>query len=441
MTTTTVNTILPEFADSIGAYVGSFSTTTAIGGTGSLTVVISTELRNIGFTDDDVLNDFFIRITSGNNDDVIRRISDYTGSSGTVTITGTDLTGDSGTGTTFEIYRYDPNQLINSLNAASRRSFPTLHKVVHDRTLTTAYQQYRYTRPTSIMPRYVRQVYIVPKFDVKTYSENIINDLNCDFEESTSSVPDDWTDSANITDATELDTTDPNNNMVYRGNSSAKLTCAASSTGTYTLSVNSPTNYESEELNFSIWVYSKNADLVSPMIQIDSDTAVTGTAHSGGGWERLTASTTASNIGSTIKVGLSFGSNGSIYTVYADEAMLTSGSTEVPLGNESIIHDWREEGDYIRFIGTPVSLYQMHVVGVAHLETLSTTGTTTITLEPHQRDLYYSYAAERFFEAELDQTSFEDQTAILRTIQHYRNRREEGVGAMIMPSLKKGVTS
>ena len=52
MTTSTVNTILPEFADTIGAYVGSFSTTTTIT---TNTSVISTGLRNIGFTDDDVL--------------------------------------------------------------------------------------------------------------------------------------------------------------------------------------------------------------------------------------------------------------------------------------------------------------------------------------------------------------------------------------------------
>lgn len=438
MTTTTVNTILPEFGDHIGAYVGSFNTTTAIGGTGSLTVVISTELRDIGFTDDDTLNDYFIRITSGNNDDEIRRVSDYTGSTGAVTISGTDLTGDSSTGTTFEIYRYDPNQLVNSLNAATRRAFPALHKLVHDRTLTTAYGQYRYTRPTSIMPRYIRQIYLVPKFGVKTFSENILNDQNCDFEESSSALTD-WTDSANITAAVEADTTDPSNYMIYRDNRSAKLTCAATSTGTFTISATSPTNYESEELNFSIWVYSKTASVVSPSIQIDSDTATTGDAHSGKGWERLTVSATATNVSSTIKAGLSFASNSAIYTVYADEAMLTAGPSEVPLGSETIVMDWKEEGDFLRFLSSPQGHYQVHVVGVAHLESINTTGSTTVTLEPHQREILYNYSAERFFESELDQTSFEDQTAILRQIQHFRNNRLQGVGEMMLPPLMKGV--
>jgi len=435
MTTTTVNTILPEFADLIGAYIGSFSTTTTISTT---TFVVSTGLRNPGFTDDDTLNDYFIRITSGNNNDVIRRIADYNGSSGELNLTGTNLSADGSTGTTFEIYRYDPTQLINALNAATRRAFPAIYKIVHDRTLTTAYGQYRYARPTSIMPRYIRQVYLVPKFGVKTFSENILNDQNCDFEESSSALTD-WTDSANITAAVEADTTDPANYMVYRDNRSAKLTCAATSTGTFTISATSPTNYESEELNFSIWVYSKTASVVSPIIQIDSDTATSGSAHSGGGWERLTVSATSTNVGSTIKAGLTFASNSTIYTVYADEAMLTAGPSEVPLGNETIVMDWKEEGDYLRFLTSPQGHYQVHVVGAAHLETINTTGTTTVTLEPHQRDILFNYAAERFFESELDQTSFEDQTSILRTIQHFRNNRLQGVGEMILPPLMKGV--
>ena len=84
-TTSTVDTILPEYAQRIGAYVGSYTTTTNIG---SDTSVISTGLTDRGFTADDVLNDFFIRCTSGNNDNTIRRISDFTGSSGTITVTG-----------------------------------------------------------------------------------------------------------------------------------------------------------------------------------------------------------------------------------------------------------------------------------------------------------------------------------------------------------------
>ena len=433
-TTTTLSAILPKFGRRVGAYIGSFTTTTAIAAN---TSVVSTELTDLGFTDDDVLNDSFIKITSGNNLNDVRLISDYTASSGTITVTGTALTSDSSTQATFEIYRYDPDQLRDAVNDAANQAFPALYKRIDDRTHTVAPGQARYERPSSIEPGYIRQVYIVPKIESKTFAENIINDQNCDMEASSSALTN-WTDSANITAAVEADTTSPNNFMVYRGQRSAKLTCAASSTGTFTLSVTDPTNYESEELNFSIWVYSKYADLVSPMVQIDSDSVVTGTAHSGGGWQRLTVSTTSSNVGSTIKVGLSFASNGSIYTVYADEAILTSGPSEIPKGFESVIFDWTEEGDYLTFLTAPPSHYNLHVVGCGALETL-TAGADTITLEPHRVNLLLDYAALTFFEGELDQTSAEDQNAILRQITHYRNKTQNGRGEMVAPSLKKNL--
>tara|TARA_A100001515_G_scaffold144524_1_gene148842 strand:+ start:17001 stop:18344 length:1344 start_codon:yes stop_codon:yes gene_type:complete len=433
-TTTTLSAILPKLGRRVGAYIGSFTTTTAIAAN---TSVVSTELTDLGFTDDDVLNDSFIKITSGNNLNEVRLISDYVASSGTITVTGTALTSDSSTQATFEIYRYDPDQLRDSINDAANQAFPALFKRIDDRTHTVAPGQARYERPSSIEPGYIRQVYIVPKIESKTFAENIINDQNCDMEASSSALTN-WTDSANITAAVEADTTSPNNFMVYRGQRSAKLTCAASSTGTFTLSVTDPTNYESEELNFSIWVYSKYADLVSPMVQIDSDSVVTGTAHSGGGWQRLTVSTTSSNVGSTIKVGLSFASNGSIYTVYADEAILTSGPSEIPKGYESVVFDWTEEGDYLAFLTAPPSHYNLHIVGCGALETL-TSGADTITLEPHRVNLLLDYAALTFFEGELDQTSAEDQNAILRQITHYRNKTQNGRGEMVAPSLKKNL--
>ena len=433
-TTTTLSAILPKLGRRVGAYIGSFTTTTAIAAN---TSVVSTELTDLGFTDDDVLNDSFIKITSGNNLNEVRLVSDYTASSGTITVTGTALTSDSSTQATFEIYRYDPDQLRDAINDAANQAFPALFKRIDDRTHTVAPGQARYERASSIEPGYIRQVYIVPKIESKTFAENIINDQNCDMEASSSALTN-WTDSANITAAVEADTTSPNNFMVYRGQRSAKLTCAASSTGTFTLSVTDPTNYESEELNFSIWVYSKYADLVSPMVQIDSDSVVTGTAHSGNGWQRLTVSTTSSNVGSTIKVGLNFASNGSIYTVYADEAILTSGPSEIPKGFESVIFDWTEEGDYLTFLTAPPSHYNLHVVGCGALETL-TAGADTITLEPHRVNLLLDYAALTFFEGELDQTSAEDQNAILRQITHYRNKTQNGRGEMVAPSLKKNL--
>ena len=83
--TTSLATMLPEYARRIGAYVGSFTTTTAIAAN---TSVVCTTLGDRGWDVDDILNDFYIKITSQNNSGAIRRISDYTGSSGTITVSG-----------------------------------------------------------------------------------------------------------------------------------------------------------------------------------------------------------------------------------------------------------------------------------------------------------------------------------------------------------------
>ena len=83
MATTSLNTMLPAFGRTIGAFIGSFTTTTAIAAN---TSVVSTELTDSGFNNDDSLNDTFIKITSANNDDTVRRVTDYTASSGTMLV-------------------------------------------------------------------------------------------------------------------------------------------------------------------------------------------------------------------------------------------------------------------------------------------------------------------------------------------------------------------
>ncbi len=60
--TSTVDTILPEYARRLGAYAGSFSTTTTIT---TNTSVVSTGLTDRGFTADDILNDFLFGLPAG----------------------------------------------------------------------------------------------------------------------------------------------------------------------------------------------------------------------------------------------------------------------------------------------------------------------------------------------------------------------------------------
>ena len=439
MATTTLDTMLPQFGRYIGAYIGSFTTTTAIGGTGSLTVVISTELKDSGFTNDDALNDTFIKITSANNDDTVRRVTDYTASSGTLTISGTDLTNDSSTQATFELYRYDPNQLRDTLNDARLEAFPELYKHVEDTTLTLEGSQHKYARPTSIRQGFVRQIYEEPRIDAKSFANNIVNTLNCDFEEWTdSTTPADWVNS-NFTSITqETETTGPDNWMVFSGTYSAQFQVAAGSVNTALLTVPSGTNYKGEEINVGIWVYSKTASRVSAAIQIDSDTISTGTTHSGGGWERLTHTLDATDLDTSIKVGLHVTSSSDAFVFYADEIVATAGQSETPALIGSPLLEWREEGDNILLKSSISNTDRsLHVRGMGLLSALSS-GSDTMEIDQQQARLLINQAASLWFQQDIDQLDVSDLNAAQRRQTHFQNLVNQGHGAMAPLALYKG---
>ena len=436
MATTTMDTMLPGFGRYIGAYIGSFTTTTAIAAN---TSVVSTELTDSGFNNDDALNDTFIRITSANNDDAVRRVTDYTGSSGTITVSGTALTSDSSTQATFEIYRYDPSQLRDMLNDAREDVFPRLYKQINDITLTLAGHQYRYARPTTIRQGFVRQVFEEPRIDAGSFANNIVNSLNCDFETWTNSTtPADWVNSGFTSITQEEETTGPDNYMVFSGTSSAQFQVAASSVNTALLTVPDGTNYKGEEINVGMWVYSKTASRISAAIQIDSDTISTGTTHAGGGWERLTHTLDAKDLATSVKVGLHVTSASDAFVFYADELIATAGQSEIPKLTGTPIMSWREEGDEILLRSAATHKDRtLRVKGMGLLSSISS-GTDTMEIEGDQLRILYAHAAMLWFQQDLDQLDTTDLNAAQRRYTHYRNLAEQGKGAMASMPLYKG---
>jgi hypothetical protein len=422
--TSTVDTILPEYARRLGAYTGSFSTTTNIT---TNTSVVSTGLTDRGFTVDDTLNDFYIRITSGENDNEIRRISDYTGSSGTITVTGTNLAAED-SAETFEIYRYDPNLLLETLQSGAQSAFPSLYVEINDRNTTLGQSQQLYPRPTSIPSGYVRQISVEPRINAKSYGSNIVGTLNCDFENST--IATDWT-ASNITLAAEEETTGPDNFMVHAGTQSGKCTVGASSVGTLLMTVPSGTNYVGEEINVGIWVYSRTASRVSAAIQLDSDSVSLGSTHSGLGWERLTHTLVADGVSSSIKVGVS-ATSGDAFVFYADEIVVTAGQSEIPRVPINKVFSWREEGSSIRIFEGMSQDRNLLVRGMGMLDftQVSTTGSNTVELNQSQRRMLYNYAAMELFQGEIDTIDSTEQQEALNRFNHFRNRVNERVGAM-----------
>tara|TARA_R100000008_G_scaffold74721_2_gene53629 strand:- start:2675 stop:3991 length:1317 start_codon:yes stop_codon:yes gene_type:complete len=437
MATTTLDTMLPQFGRYIGAYIGSFTTTTAIAAN---TSVVSTELTDSGFNNDDALNDTFIKITSANNDDTVRRVTDYTASSGTITVSGTALTSDSSTQATFELYRYDPDQLRDTLNDARLEAFPELYKHVEDTTLTLEGSQHKYARPTSIRQGFVRQIYEEPRIDAKSFANNIVNTLNCDFEEWTdSTTPADWVNDSFTSITQETETTGPDNWMVFSGTYSAQFQVAAGSVNTALLTVPSGTNYKGEEINVGIWVYSRTASRVSAAIQIDSGTISTGTTHSGGGWERLTHTLVATDLATSIKVGLHVTSTSDAFVFYADEIVATAGQSEIPQSLGSPIMGWREETDNIIIHGIrSANNYQLRVRGMALLSSLSS-GSDTMEIEGDQLRLLFSYAAMLWFQQDIDQLDDTEFQIAQRRFGHFRNMAATSKGRMAPITLLKGV--
>jgi len=423
MATTTLNTMLPQFARFIGAYIGSFSTTTNIG---SDTSVISTGLRDAGFTDNDSLNDAFIRINGSNNSDVRRMISDYTGSTGAIAVTGTSLSAESGS-VTFELYRYDVDQLADALNDAREEAFPTLYSEVFDRTLTARGSQHDYARPTSIQSGFVTSIWQEPHVFAKTFGDNIAGTLDCDLEESGT---DDWTVS-NGTLTKEAETTSPDNFMVFDGQRSGKLIPSASAVCTAYLTDPNPANYDGEEVNVSFWAYSKTASRLSAAIKVDSGSATTGTTHSGGGWERLTVSATIGDPSSSISYG-PYITAGAAFACYFDEVIAIAGPSEPPRSESQLIGTWEERGDNLYIRGC-ISDRNLLVIGQGLLSSVSS-GTDTMEIAGQQLSRLYTYAAAAFLQGDIDQLDESALNAAQRRWRHYYARALDGYGAMAPPS-------
>ena len=438
--TTTLNVMLPEFAQHIGVLVqssdssnrGQFTTTT---GHVSGTSVVSTELGDEGFGDDR-LNNSFIRFTSGNNDGVIRYVEDYDSSTDTITVSGSALTTDANA-VTFELYRMQPRRLIQALNSARIRAFPSLYSDTSDRTLSISSSQQLYARPSSIPAQQVRQVFHEPRVAASTFSDNIIRDSSgvlkdVGFENSTIST--DWT-ASSITLTSESSSDSPRNYLVLSDSQSAKCVTGAS-VGTLLCSIEDSTHI-GNEINFSIWVYCQEADYVGAVIYEDSSQTAISALHGGGGWQRLSVSAVPAIGISTLEVGLK--TTATAATFWADEAIAVAGQSEAVRIHANPVLWWREEGDYIRVDQAVPDVGQLLVRGHGFLSSVSN-GTDTMELNEVQRKLLYSYAALDLVTGSVLTDSGDDQNEVLRSQTFFANRAEEGAGGMAqLPLIRQTV--
>ena len=271
--------LLVDFSKFIGDYVASTTT-----GAGSSTTLVDTYLSRYG---DDKLIDWYLRITEnvGGNQYLVRRISDFTGSTGTCTVLNA-FTGGTASGTDYELHRYDPAEKFTALDEARIRTFPDLCIIRYNDTLTGDGINSVFDIPTNVRRGPLRAVEEIPA-TIQTSWNFLTNPLN----DSTSG----WTATSATASTVTRNQTDL---LVPKYDSIAtKVTVAASTNGTYAQTVANMANgmtaalAAGRKMTFAAWVFCMTSGKVTLKLTDDS-TTTTGTAHSGNGWELLTVTKT-----------------------------------------------------------------------------------------------------------------------------------------------------
>ncbi len=132
MSTTTLAALLQNFSEQIGDHL-TFSTTTNIT---TNQLVISTDLTSFDDGQDTAFVDWWVYIDGTNNAGVLRQVSLYTSSTGTLTVRGAALSSESGSVTCY-LHKLNRDTKKLALNRASEQEEEVLFRKIDDRTLVT----------------------------------------------------------------------------------------------------------------------------------------------------------------------------------------------------------------------------------------------------------------------------------------------------------------
>lgn len=390
----------PDFARSIGFYE-EFTTTTNITTT---TSVVSTALRDLGYTNDDPLIGRWIYIKGSNNDRLSRLINDYTGSSGTIAIRGETLASESGS-TNCELMPYSPARLKTILNDAREEAFPHLFLPVENETLVTGFSPLRkFTLPSAVFIGAPTMVQIGRIIDPQGYADNIISDLDPGFESPTGS---DHT-ATSITVTEESETTSPRNYMVLTGSNSAKCVAVLNTAGTYYQRFTNSGNFDGEELNLFVWAYSRTSGRISA--SIDSGSQSDGSTHGGTGWEKM-RHTEILGDPSTVDVGVAV-TSGAVFPFYVDSCVVIAGPSEIAERiYDTIPRTWynyyrplsTNTDGTLEFLADLPAQRSLRIHGKYYLSSVDAEA-NTMELDDQQANLLYAYGRKILYEEEYNKS-------------------------------------
>ena len=203
MPTTTWEQIRQDIVRPFGLITGTTSENLAAN-----TSLVDEDLTDLYPTDDYFNDNWFVIVTSNNNDTETRRVTDYAQLSGTLTVSKAWVT-DSST-STYELMTVHPDSVLRAYNRARQVVWPHIGIVRDVETVVTGQRQFTYTIPSTI--RRVNRVYLGERYEAQNNAQNLL--LNGGLENwttVTTTLEEDLDDSetdVDVKDASGLSTSD-----------------------------------------------------------------------------------------------------------------------------------------------------------------------------------------------------------------------------------------
>lgn len=345
-------------------------------GAGSSTSLVDTALSRFG---DDFLNDWYVRVTESVNGNqyLARRITDFTSSTGTCTLSPA-FAGATASGTTYELHRISPHEKFSALDEARITCFPALGTLVYYDQLTSDGETTVYNIP-STMRRGPVDIYV----ECPVSTGDAWNLLGSPIGNSTTV----WS-ASSVTASTVSYSESDNVVPKYNDGNATKIVVAGSTAGTYTQTVANMANgitaaaAAGRGMTFAMWVYSRVSSAVRLGITDDSGTTY-GSYHSGNGWQLLTVEDTiVGTNATTLSAVIDFAST-TARVHYWNHGWFYFGAAEkvTESWTPAIIHHVRRDNttQHVHIDEAPERGLQIRLVGRGLLTALGTTASTQAT--------------------------------------------------------------
>ena len=346
------------------------------------TSVISTNLADDYPVDDTFIGWYCMLLndadgSSSSNNGIVRRVTDYAASSGTLTVAGAALSAEDES-IDIILTRWNPDHVKSWFNRVRQNLFPQIAIMRDHQPLVTGQIQRRFELPTTLRSKPF-QVLMGEWPSAGSLAENEISNPGFETWGSATSATS-WTVAGSgSTVNQEQRTTGPSNYGVFRDDNSARVLNNASDETTLLQTVTPSVATQRMKAHLGVAVYNTSSTNVKARIA-----STDGTAHGGTGWEIITVDATLGEV-TTASVGVAI-STATAFSTFIDEAILVDGQPQriVPYWEPLSNYDWippvggASNNGFIEF---PYALPSHQVLRVLARDMLSSVSADTDTFE------------------------------------------------------------